>query len=702
MFSNKPVLTYAALVFVIAVCARAQAPREIGIVSGGKSSHAILLNQDASPSEQYAAEELQKYIGKMTGCQIPIHKDNEGVSGPVIAVGMSGKVAELLPGFDIKDLKEEGIAIKTRGDNILLLGSRTRGALYAGYTFLERLGVRFYSVNVERVPERGSISFPETDYTHQPAFLYRLVTYVDYLKPEFSCKLKINLNPLSLGKFGGNKQISVPHMTHTFYQLVTPEKYFDAHPECFALVNGQRQKEFAQLCLTNPETIRIATETVLDWMRRDPVSHSFGVVQNDWLGYCECDKCRAIDDREGSHSGSLIYFCNEIAKAVAKEYPKTDLDGIPEKMIHTIAYTYTQKPSRTLKPEPNLAVVMCHMYPSCDSHPIEVCPLNANYREDMAGWLKICPHILVWHYVVDFTHFCLPFPNFNAIRADLPWYNKVGVTGVLCQAALSGEMSEMRNYVCSKLLWDINEDVDALLNDFMDGYFGPAAKPLRAYFDLIHEKVRDPNMHMHLYSGLEAGYLPPDVVEQMTRLFDEAETLVKDQPGYLKRVRKERMADWYTHLITHPHFIARDGYIEAADRKERAVWLENFLTTARANRVSRHCEDLPIKVFEDRQRFLCEPHHILSLAEFAPTIKDMMDQSFAEAKDRAKIINGKPYLNVVDMRDAGIGKWFGEDGLVELEHFFNEYNVTQRSPFNIWTRFLSEKDYREFNAPRLK
>ena len=56
-----------------------------------------------------------------------------------------------------------------------------------------------------------------------------------------------------------------------------------------------------------------------------------------------------------------------------------------------------------------------------------------------------------------------------------------------------------------------------------EGFFGPAAEPMRAYFDLIHDKVKDPKLHMHLYSGLEAGYLTPDVVQEMTRLFDQAE-----------------------------------------------------------------------------------------------------------------------------------------------------------------------------------
>lgn len=676
---------------------------EIQLVTNGVSSHSILISTEASPSEQYAAAQLQKYLKAMSGCELPILKDGDPPSqGPLIAIGDSKRTAELVPAFDVSMLKEEGIAIKTVGDNILLLGSRTRGSLYATYTFLERLGVRFYSSTVEHVPSQASVAFPATDYTHQPSFNFRLVTYVQYLNPEYSCKVKINMNPLSTPQVGGNLPISVRHMTHTFYQLVPPEKYFDAHPEYFAQVKGQRRKDDAQLCLTNPETIRTATETVLEWMRQDRVSRSFGVVQNDCLGYCECDQCRALDEKEESHAGSLIFFCNAIAKAVAQQYPDLDMDGIPKKMIHTIAYTYTQKPPKAIKPEPNLTIVMCHMYPSCDSHSIRACSLNKSYRDDMAGWLAYAPRMLVWHYVVDFTHFCLPFPNFNAIRADLPWYKEIGISGVLCQAAISGELSELRHYVCAKLLWDVDENVDALVDDFMTGFFGPATQPMRAYFDLIHKQVQDPERHMHLYSGLEAGYLPPEVGEEISRCFDDAEARVKDQPDFLRRVRKERLADWYTHLIRHPKFIAKDGYLETEDREQRAAWLEQFLATAKANGVVRHCEDLPLSVFERRQKFLCERHDILSLAEWSPTVLDLMQRSYEEASKRAETIDGKPCLNVVEMRNAEIGKYFGEAGLVELEHFFNEYNVTQRSPFNIWTRLLSEQDYRAFLNSRLK
>ena len=678
-------------------------PKDITLASNGTSGYVVILSAEASSSEQYAAAQLQNYFAAITGCQLNIVKDVDAPpQGPAICIGTSKRTTELLPNFDVATLKEEGIAIKTVDDNVLLLGSRTRGALYATYTFLERLGVRFYSPSVERVPQQSSLTFPETSNIHYPSFHFRLVTYLQYLDPAYSCKMKINMNPLSPPEFGGNLPISMRHMTHTFYQLLPPEKYFDAHPEYFAMVEGQRRNENAQLCLTNPDTIRIATETVLEWMREEPDSRTFGVVQNDSLGYCECDQCRAVDEKEGSHSGSLIAFCNQIAKAVAQQYPDVDMDGIPKKMIHTIAYTYTQKPPKTIKPEPNLTVVMCHMYPSCDSHSIQACALNKSYRDDMAGWLAFSPRMLVWHYVV-ITHFVLPVPELQCItnRSAMVQGSR-RERGVVPGSRRQASSANFGTTSARDSFGTSNENVDALVDDFIDGFYGPAAQPMRTYFNLIHEQVKDPERHMHLYSGLEAGYLPPEVGEQITKIFDEAEVRAKDQPDFLKRVRKERLADWYTHLIRHPKFIAKDGYIEAEDRELRTAWLDQFLSTARANGLTRHCEDLPLTVFEQRQKFLCEKYHILSLAEFAPTIQSMMDAAYAESQSKAKIINGKPYLNVMDMEKADIGKWFGEGGLVELEHYYNEYNITQRSPFDIWTRYLSEEDYKKFTEPRLK
>ena len=89
-----------------------------------------------------------------------------------------------------------------------------------------------------------------------------------------------------------------------------PEKYFNEHPEYYSEVNGKRLGKRTQLCLTNPDVLRLVTEEVLRRIREDPNASFYGVSQNDWYNYCTCEKCKAIDDYEESHAGTMIAFVN--------------------------------------------------------------------------------------------------------------------------------------------------------------------------------------------------------------------------------------------------------------------------------------------------------------------------------------------------------------------------------------------------------
>ena len=45
------------------------------------------------------------------------------------------------------------------------------------------------------------------------------------------------------------------------------------------------------------------------------------------------------------------------------------------------------------------------------------------------------------------------------------------------------EFYELRQYLIAKLLWNPDADVNALMDDFLDGYYGPAANYIREYID---------------------------------------------------------------------------------------------------------------------------------------------------------------------------------------------------------------------------
>ncbi len=80
------------------------------------------------------------------------------------------------------------------------------------------------------------------------------------------------------------------------------------------------------------------------------------ISQDDNLSFCECDECLRIANEEGTEterrlSGSIIRFVNRMAEAIEKEYPDV--------LVHTLAYTYSDKPPLITKARDNVVVQYC-------------------------------------------------------------------------------------------------------------------------------------------------------------------------------------------------------------------------------------------------------------------------------------------------------------------------------------------------------
>src|SRR5262249_42218541 len=153
----------------------------------------------------------------------------------------------------------------------------------------------------------------------------------------------------------------------------------------------------------------------------------------------------------------------------------------------------------------------------CDAHAYESCgeKANKNFLANLRGWGRLTDTLYIWHYNTNFAGYLLPFPDFDEFPAEIRLYKKTGVKGIFFEGAYGpgaggGSDAELRSYAMAKLLWDPNLDSDKLVNEWMEGVYGAASKPMRRWFDLQHEKVRDPNTHMHIFDPPNAKYLPQD------------------------------------------------------------------------------------------------------------------------------------------------------------------------------------------------
>ncbi len=539
-------LTFTSLMLIL-IPAQAQEP--VVLVDEGRSELSIVIEPAASASEKYAAEELQKYLEACTGIKPPVK--NTVPDTPSIVLGCGPNAKQL--GVDPKPeaLGEQGYVMRTVAPHIVIAGTPAAGTFYGTLDFIEQyLGVRWYAPGVIKTPTVKSLALPRVDRRFEPAFAWR---HTSYAWPGKDAEFLVHQRDNNGG--GGEDhpyglQYSFDGRCHSYFWYVSPGEFFDTHPEYFSEIGGVRRRKETQLCLTNPEVLDIVADRILKRMVDKPHCRQHNFSQQDYYNYCECDKCTAINEKYGTKGGTQFWFVNKLAERTSRVFP--------DKLIGTLAYTYTEEPPEGMKMHPNVAVWLCHMFPSCDSHPIATCSRDARYRRRALEWSEICSHLYVWHYIVDFAHYYNPFPNFRAMAADMKFYRDIGVEGVYLQAMGSsgggGEFSLLRPYYGMKLLWNPDVDPDGIIRDFLEGYYGPAHKPVWEYITMLHDKVEQENIHMHLYTNPAQGYLTDAVLEKALDLFDRAEEAVKDDAELLERVRVARMP------LTYARFFPRNGF----------------------------------------------------------------------------------------------------------------------------------------------
>lgn len=524
-------------------------PVDYTLFADAKSDYVIVLSQDASESERWAAGELQHWLREAGAPELPILAPAAAAGRPAIVVGWNPRSAELLNLPARPEPAAESFVYRSGGADIAICGGGERGTMYGVLTFLEReFGARWYTPRVSAVPKRDAWTFRVLRHREAPGIRVRNDFYFEAFEPIWAARNKVN------GAMGYREQpggVESYWAVHTFYPLMPPAEFYEEHPEYYSLINGERIHDHAQLCLTNPDVLNLITERLRERMRNSPEYLIYSVSQNDWRNPCQCDACQAIAGREGSEAGPLIWFVNQVAGRIEEEFP--------DKYVGTLAYQYTRKPPRTLRPRENVVIRLCSIE-CCFAHPFTGCPVNQSFLEDLRGWAEISPHLYIWDYVVNFAHYVMPFPNFAALQPNIQTFRDNKAIGIMEQAAYQsrgGEFAELRAYVLSKLLWDPECDMQAVIDDFMHGYYGRAGQYVRAYFDLLHAQVT-PDTHLHIFQGPEDRLFSDDFIRRARALFDRAET-VADNVEILQRVEMARMPLMYVQCVRHPVQSVLDG-----------------------------------------------------------------------------------------------------------------------------------------------
>jgi hypothetical protein len=270
---------------------------------------------------------------------------------------------------------------------------------------------------------------------------------------------------------------------------------------------------------------------------------------------------------------------NAIADAVAKDHP-----GI---IIDTLAYQYTRKPPKRVRPRPNVAIRLCSI--ECEfNRPLDTSPYNASFVDDIKGWNAICDRLHIWDYVINYAHCVQPFPNLKVLQPNIRFFVANGVTGIYEEAnyfSRGGELAELRTYLMAKLLWNPDANVDLAMREFLAAYYGAAAPRIANYIEETHRlAVSDPSFHMPIYVAPKSPFQTPEALKRFGAMFDEAERLVRDDPVRLHRVEVARLPILYTQ-IAHAGglgYVLTDDALVPSSAGDLGPALERFERIARA------------------------------------------------------------------------------------------------------------------------
>ncbi len=468
------------------------ATEQIVLASKGVMRAQVALAKNAGDVEEFAADELRRHLCQMVGAA-PLHEHEAAGERPCIHINDVDAAAAA--GVATTGLAPEGFRIATAGSDVHIVGGSPRGALYGVYELLESLGCRWFAPTVTHVPRLGKVAISPMNATGQPAFEFRDMFNFDCGDPLWWVRNRLNGNYVAVPQYmGGN--VSYGLFVHTFYALVPPGEFFATHPEYYSLIDGVRRTEQGQLCLSNPDVLRITTQRVLEHMRKTPRATIFSVSQNDWEGYCQCPQCTAIAREEGSQAGPLIRFVNRIAEETSKHFP--------DKLIDTLAYMYTLDACRTA-PHRNVRVRLCPIK-CCQGHEFGTCdhPESLRFLKALEGWGRLTPQMYIWHYCTNFAHYLLPMPDLEELHANINLYKRHGVYGVFTQGmgqqGGGAESMALRGYAVARMLWQPEQPLWPRVDEFLAAYYGKAAAGVRQYLDIFHGRVRnDRTLHPSLY-----------------------------------------------------------------------------------------------------------------------------------------------------------------------------------------------------------
>ena len=531
---------------------------------------------DGTPSAEFAKKELQSFIEKSCGFRV---EDYRG-QAHYISLGNSEYARDIIAGYDFSNLREDGFYILPKDGNVYVFGGSPKSIIFGAYEFLERyLGIRFLSVDCCHTPIREGVEISDEEVKCVPVSAQRL--YLSHnaaedrlmsLRYKFSADFTPDCSELGIK----NKWYTKIPTSHNSDCYVPYEKYKNSHPEFFNVhcYNVFRTLTAVELCYSNGLTedgewdesvetsvLSVTTDSMMRFMEEDmSVEYfMFGRADNEDCR-CRCPRCERAREKYGD-AGIMIVFMNAIAKKLRQRF--AEKGKVFDKKLVTFAYHSTvEPPVKDGKP-------ICKQVIPDEALYIRYAPILANYaygleddrqkeeiRNQIKGWSILTKNIMIWDYNVNYYDYFWYFPNLSYLKDNMKTYQRMGAQYIMKQGANNVTPiwhDELHAYVSSKLFWDVDADVNALVKEYVALSFGPGAEKVQAYVDemeAFYEDLKAKDFHVRVSGHISeqpyfsAELYPLAMLQAQEQTLEEGIFAVEnsnlpqeEKDGYIKRIK---------------------------------------------------------------------------------------------------------------------------------------------------------------------
>ena len=615
-----------------------------------------------TPRSLVAAHLLKAYLELSTGATFPLVPNGKPTPAGLATIQVGDTTAATQVALDLPDVKYgestvgnvNGYVVKTVDPQTLVIrGASDRAHVCGVVGFLKRyVGVRHYWAGNpgdigDVVPHHTTLRIPELQWRDWPYLLSRQISGLNMGGPAQS------------GPYAKTSSLDYYRLNYTipsnesYYQWVRADQFGETHPEFFPVFQGKRfipkmdsKGKTAdagwQPCVSNPELPKIVADELIAYFDKHPEAIAINLAVNDGNGDCECEQCRAMDAPHADMANRIglcdryIKFNNKVCEYVSQKYP--------HKIIAFIAYGSTRLPPTTVKLHPMLMPVVTILH---------------QYFTQWDSWLKQgASHMGVYLYHDDQSFFVMPKVDVHQSAKRIRYGVASGRLRHFYQEMYAlWPIDAMVPYVENELLWDPRLDVDQMLAEYYHDFFGPAAEPMKKFYDT-----------------LEAGY------ERWKEQEGEPHWFGKDLPALLEG----RKQSHYKALLPEEVAVAEQALQQAtqlvqpgspeAQRLDAVTKVFGFIAIgARQYALTQTLGSAAVKSEADASAIMGQAHEVLNLSKAEATYKkDVMQQP--PASIYGSFMTGPGESRVDYFKDIEVGR-VNPSVTLAISHAFASINT---------------------------